>query len=44
MKMNEFKALSLEEQLIKLNNHLLNLKDMAGRLEDNFICVKVLMN
>ena len=36
MKMNEFKALSLEEQLIKLNNHLLNLKDMAGRLEDNF--------
>lgn len=36
MKMTEFKALSLEEQLIKLNNHLLSLKDMAGRLEDNF--------
>lgn len=36
MKMNDFKALPLEEQLIKLNNHLLYLKDMAGRLEDNF--------
>ncbi|MER2058060.1 MAG: hypothetical protein ABTA16_04505 [Niallia sp.] len=36
MKMNDFKALPLEEQLTKLNNHLLNLKDLAGRLEDNF--------
>lgn len=36
MKMNDFKALPLEEQLIKLNNHLLNLKNMGGRLEDNF--------
>lgn len=36
MKMTEFKALPLEEQLTKLNNHLLSLKDMAGRLEDNF--------
>lgn len=36
MKMNDFKALPLEEQLTKLNNHLLNLKDMPGRLEDNF--------
>lgn len=36
MKMNDFKALPLEEQLTKLNNHLLNVKDMPGRLEDNF--------
>lgn len=36
MKMNDFKSLPLEEQLTKLNNHLLNLKDLAGRLEDNF--------
>src|SRR5690606_30790135 len=36
MKMNDFKVLPLDEQLTKLNNHLLNLKDMAGRLEDNF--------
>ena len=36
MKMNDFKALPLEEQLTKLNNHLLNLKDMPGRLDDNF--------
>lgn len=36
MKMNEFKALPLEEQLTKLNSHLLSLKDRPGRLEDNF--------
>lgn len=36
LKMNDFKALPLDEQLTKLNNHLLSLKDKAGRLEDNF--------
>lgn len=36
MKMNDFKALTLEERLIKLNNHLLNLKNVSGRLEDKF--------
>lgn len=36
MKMADFKALSLEERLTKLNKHLLKLKEMDGRLEDNF--------
>lgn len=36
LKMNDFKVLPLDEQLTKLNNHLLTLKDKAGRLEDNF--------
>lgn len=36
MKMADFKALSLEECLTKLNNHLLSLKQLEGRLEDNF--------
>ena len=36
MKMADFKALSLEEGLTKLNNHLLSLKQLEGRLEDNF--------
>ena len=36
MKMADFKALSLEKCLTKLNNHLLSLKQMEGRLEDNF--------
>lgn len=36
MKMADFKALSLEERLTKLNNHLLKLKDVPGRLEENF--------
>ena len=36
MKMADFKAFSLEERLTKLNNHLLSLKQMEGRLEDNF--------
>ena len=35
MKMADFKALSLEERLTKLNNHLLKLKDVPGRLEEN---------
>ena len=34
--MADFKALSLEERVTKLNKHLLKLKEMAGRLEDNF--------
>ncbi|MER2109251.1 MAG: hypothetical protein ABS949_20205 [Solibacillus sp.] len=36
MKMADFKALSLEERLTKLNKHLLSLKTLGGRLEDNF--------
>ena len=36
MKMEDFKALSVEERLAKLNNHLLGLKDMPGRLDDKF--------
>ena len=36
MKMADFKALSLEERLTKLNNHLLKLKDVPRRLEENF--------
>ena len=36
MKMADFKALSLEERLTRLNNHLLWLKQLEGRLEDNF--------
>lgn len=34
--MADFKALSLEERLTKLNKHLLSLKTLGGRLEDNF--------
>lgn len=36
MKMDEFKALPMEDALTILNNHLLSLKDVGGRLEDNF--------
>lgn len=36
MKMADFKALSRDEQLTRLNNHLLSLKQLEGRLEDNF--------
>lgn len=36
MKMADFKVLSRDEQLTKLNNHLLSLQSMEGRLEDNF--------
>lgn len=36
MKMADFKALSREEQITMLNNHLLSLKYIDGRLEDNF--------
>lgn len=34
--MGDFKSLPIEEALTKLNNHLLSLKSMNGRLEDNF--------
>ncbi|MGA4519657.1 hypothetical protein ACPA0F_20580 [Solibacillus silvestris] len=34
--MADFKALPLEDALTLLNEHLLNLKDVSGRLEDNF--------
>lgn len=36
MKMDEFKVLSMEERLTKLNKHLLSVKDLPGRLEDKF--------
>ena len=36
MKMNDFKALPLEEKLLKLNEHLLNVKGERGGLELNF--------
>lgn len=36
MKMADFKALSIEERITKLNKHLLSIKDLPGRLEDNF--------
>lgn len=36
MKMADFKALSLDERLTRLNKHLLSLQQMEGRLEDNF--------
>ena len=36
MNMPEFKALPIEEQLTRLNKHLLMIKDLPGRLEDNF--------
>ena len=36
MKMADFKALPITERLTKLNKHLSNLKEMEGRLEDNF--------
>ena len=36
MKMAEFKALPLEEQLLRLNKRLLEVKDVPGRLEDKF--------
>ena len=36
MKMGDFKALPLAERLTRLNKHLANLKEMEGRLEDNF--------
>ena len=36
MKMADFKALTLSERLTKLNAHLLSLKSLEGRLEDNF--------
>ena len=36
MKMEDFKALSVEERLAKLNAHLLSLKDIPGRLDDKF--------
>ena len=36
MKMDEFKVLSMEERLTKLNKHLLSIKDLPGRLEDKF--------
>ena len=34
--MSDFKALSLEARLTRLNKHLLSLQQMGGRLEDNF--------
>lgn len=36
MKMADFKVLSRDEQITMLNNHLLSLKQLEGRLEDNF--------
>ena len=36
MKMADFKALTQAEQLTRLNTHLLMLKQLEGRLEDNF--------
>lgn len=36
MKMADFKALSLEEQLTTINNHLTSIRGLSGRLEDNF--------
>ena len=34
--MADFKALTREEQLTTLNNHLTSIKGLSGRLEDNF--------
>lgn len=34
--MADFKALPIDVALTRLNKHLLSLKDVAGRLEDNF--------
>lgn len=36
MKMAEFKALSIDEQITKLNKHLSNIKNMPGRMDTNF--------
>lgn len=36
MKMVDFKLLSTDEQITILNKHLLSIRDMPGRLEDNF--------
>lgn len=36
MKFSEFKALPLEEKLLRLNKHLLNLKGVPGKLELKF--------
>ncbi len=34
--MVDFKELPIDDALTRLNNHLLSLKEMSGRLEDNF--------
>lgn len=36
MKLQEFKALPLDELLLRLNSHLLSLRSIGGRLEDKF--------